>query len=134
VNTPERARGVCLQLAALAALVLASAALGCRKPPVEPLQLDGSRLFVLNDSANQWQDVEIWINQIYRATMPSIAAHQRFEVPLSSFVSGYSQRFNYQHMQLNSLKLTAKQPDGTRVELIKHLEEAGLSKYFKGSE
>ena len=118
-------------LVALAAIVLAVA---CRKPPVEPLQLDGTRLFVVNDSAEPWHDIELRINQYYWLPVSAIAAHQRFEVPLSSFVTAYSQRFNATRMQINSLTLTAKRPDGTPVTLNKQFEDAGLAKYFKGNQ
>jgi hypothetical protein len=117
----------------LLVIVLAVVAAACRKPPVEPLQLDGSRLFVTNDSAEPWHDIEIRINRYYWLPVSAIAAHQRFEVPLSSFVTAYSQRFNAAHMQITSLTLAAKRPDGTRVELNKQFEDSGLAKYFKGN-
>ena len=53
--------------------------------------------------------------------------HQRFDVPLDAFVSGYSQRFNFKRMQVKSLRLSGKRPDGTAFELDKKFQESGLA-------
>jgi hypothetical protein len=102
-------------LPALAAFVLAASA--CGAVPPDPLQLDRGILTVDNRTSSDWNGVEIWINQYFRATVPTIAARSRFTVPLNSFVSGYSQRFDVHHAVIKDLRLTAKQPDGTPVAL-----------------
>src|SRR5438094_4610820 len=99
---------------------------GCVNIPPDPLQLDGGILTVDNRTSSDWKDVEIWINQYFRVTVPTIAARSRFQVPLDSFVSGYSQRFDIHRSVINDLRLTAKQPDGTPV-LIKKDSRTGLA-------
>lgn len=74
-------------------------------------------LTVNNQSANDWNNVEIWINRYFRVTVPKIAARSRFQVPLNAFVSGYAQRFDIKHILIKDLRLTAKQADGTPVDL-----------------
>ena len=83
-------------------------------------------LTVDNHTTSDWNDVEIWINQYFRVTVPTIGKHSRFQVPLDSFVSGYSQRFDIHKSLIKDLRLTAKQPDGTPV-LIKKDSRTGLA-------
>jgi hypothetical protein len=111
-------------LAALAFTMVAIA--GCVDIPPDPLQLDRGMLTVDNQTANDWNNVEIWINRYYRVTVPTIAAHGRFQVPLDAFVSGYAQRFDIHKAVIKDLQLTAKQPDGTPVS-IKRDSTTGLA-------
>ena len=107
------------------ALLIATVA-GCVNIPPDPLQLDGGILTVDNRTSSDWKDVEIWINQYFRVTVPSIAARSRFQVPLSSFVSGYAQRFDIHRAVIKDLRLTARQPDGTPLVLKKDVR-SGLA-------
>ena len=111
-------------LAALALMMVAIA--GCVDIPPDPLQLDRGLLTVDNQTASDWNNVEIWINRYYRVTVPTIAAHGRFQVPLDAFVSGYAQRFDIHKAVIKDLQLTAKQPDGTPVS-IKRDSTTGLA-------
>ena len=102
-----------------AVALISTVALSCVDIPHEPLQLDGGMLTVDNPTSEDWTDVEIWINQYFRVTVPVIAAGSRFQVPLDAFVSGYSQRFDRHHAPIKDLRLTAKQPDGKAVTIKK---------------
>ena len=106
--------------------------LGCSKPPVDPLRLDGNRLTISNQTAEPWANVEIWLNTYYRVTVPSIAAGERFQVGLDSFVAGYGQRFDYRRRQITALRLNGKRPDGTPFELDKKFEVGGLAGALEG--
>lgn len=112
-----------LIVAALGCLAFAA----CSKPQIDPLVLDGPQLQISNETADEWRDVEIWLNRYFRATVHSIPAHSRYRVPLSSFVSGYAQKFDFGRMQITALRLTAKHADGTPVELNKQFEDSGLA-------
>ena len=48
-------------------------------------------------------------------------------MPLDTFVAGFGQRFDFHRMQIKDLRLTAKLPDGTPLELKKQFEEGGLA-------
>lgn len=101
---------------------------GCRKPPVvEPLQLDGNRLTVENRSSLVWTGIEIWLNRNHRVTVASIPAGGRLQVPLDAFVAGFGQRFDVHRTPITDLRLTAKLPDGTPLELKKAFTEGGLA-------
>jgi hypothetical protein len=109
----------------VALCLLAPAA--CRREAPEPLVLDGAQLQINNETKDEWRDVELWLNRYFRATVRSIPAHSRYKVPLSSFVSGYAQKFDFSHMQITALKLTAKRTDGTAVEVNKQFADSGLA-------
>jgi hypothetical protein len=111
----------------MVALVAVATSIGCSKPVVEPLQLQGNRLTVDNQTSDDWRDVEIWLNSYFRITVPSIPSRRRFQAPLDAFVSGYGQRFNFSRMQITALRLSGKRPDGSPVEVQKQFQESGLA-------
>ena len=117
--------------AAAAALAVATGA--CRgAAPVEPLKLDGGILTVDNRSAQDWSGVEIWLNRNHSVRIPSIVAGSRLQVPLDAFVAGFGQRFNYKRTQITDLRLKAKLPDGSPIELEHRFTEGGLAGAFGG--
>ena len=112
---------------------MAFAIVACsRKPPIEPLKLDGNMLTIDNRSANDWSGVEIWLNRNHSVRMASIPAGGRVQVPLDTFVAGFGQRFNYRRTQITDLRLKAKLPDGTPVEVVKEFTVGGLEGAFGG--
>ena len=108
-------------------LAVVAALVSCRNVPSEPLKLDGNRLTVDNRSGRDWSNVEIWLNTYYRVTVPSIPANGRFQTPLDNFVAGYGQRFQFRRMQIHDLRLTAKLPDGSPLEIKKDFAASGLA-------
>jgi hypothetical protein len=109
------------------ALCGAISAFACSPPPSDPLQLDRGMLTVDNRSASDWTNVEIWVNQYFRATAPVIAAHGRFQAPLNGFVSGYGQRFDFNHMQVRDVRLSAKTANGEPVDIKMKFEKGRLA-------
>ena len=120
-------------LVCAAAAALAVTAGACRKePPPDPLKLDGNQLTVDNRSAQDWTAVEIWLNKNHSVRIPTIAAGSRLNVPLDAFVAGFGQRFNYKRTQITDLRLKAKLPDGSPIELEHTFVEGGLAGAFGG--
>jgi hypothetical protein len=115
-------------------LAIALAAAACSEPVRDPLRLDGNRLTVDNQTSEDWLDVEIWLNQQYRVTVPKIQAGSRFNAGLDSFVAGFGQRFNFSRQQITDLRLAAKQADGTPVELKMQFRKSGLAGALGGKE
>ena len=114
---------------ALAAGVLAAA---CSSPPSRPIQIQGNLLRVDNRTSRDWLDVEIWINRQYRITVPKIAAQSRFTTTLDVFVAGFGQRFDRRRQRIDDLRVKARQPDGTPVEVPFESPKAGLSGALEG--
>ena len=119
--------------ALIVAVAIVVTAAGCStKRPEDPLKLEGNLLTVDNRSAKEWTAVEIWLNTHYRVTTNSIPAGGRFQVPLDAFVAGFGQRFNFKRQQIVDLRLDAKLPDGTPLELKKQFEAGGLAGMLGG--
>jgi hypothetical protein len=101
-------------------LVGALIAAACSSPASHPIQIDEGLLTVDNRTPHDWSGVEIWINRQYRVTVPRIAARTRFTTTLDVFVAGFGQRFDRRRQRIDEVRLTAREPDGTGVDL--HLE------------
>jgi hypothetical protein len=112
--------------ALVVAALTAAVSVACSKPKADPLQLDRGILTVSNTTPDPWTNVEIWVNQQFRVTVPSIASNSRFQVPLNSFVEGFGRRFDFSRMQIRDLRLTAKTSDGAPVELKMEFKKSGL--------
>ncbi len=115
----------------LAGLV-AIACAGCYKAPEEPIKLEGNMVTVSNVSKDEWTHVEIWINQQFRMITPSIPPGKRFQATLDTFVTGFGHRFDFKRMQVKDVRLMAKLPDGTPVELKMPFYAGGLEGAFGG--
>jgi hypothetical protein len=114
------------------AVALALALTGCREHPIEPLVLEGRTLTVNNQTPNEWTGVDIWLNRNHRVMVPSIPAGGRLQVPLDSFVAGFGQRFDPRRTQVTDVRLTARLPDGSRLELQMPFRQGGLAGVFGG--
>ena len=100
----------------------------------DPFELNGNLMTITNRSKDDWSNVEIWLNTYYRVTTPVIRAGGRFQAPLDVFVAGFGQRFSFRKTQIHDLRMTAKRPDGERVELKKQFQQGGLAGALGGKE
>ena len=96
----------------LLALVLVAAC----SPRPERLTLESRQITIYNDSGEPWKAVEVWVNDHYRVTRDTIAAEERFVVPLESFVAGFGQRFT-RNQQVTGIEVTATDGSGDPVRL-----------------
>jgi hypothetical protein len=115
---------------AFAALV---ASLACHEVPKEPITLDGNFVTVDNRTTQEWRNVEVWLNQYYRATAPSVPAGSRYQAPLSVFVDSYARRFDFHRMQIRDVRVIAVQADGTPLHIEKSFQEIGLEHTLGGA-
>jgi hypothetical protein len=115
------------------ALLALLAVAGCRRAPEEPLKLERNMLTVTNASSRDWSNVEVWVNTYFRVTTASVAAGARFQAPLDTFVAGFGQRFDVHRTQIRDVRLTAKLPDGSPLEIKKQFEKGGLAGALGGN-
>jgi hypothetical protein len=101
--------------AVLGAAVLGSAA--CRTPPAEPITFADKAVVVENATADEWQNVEVWVNDHYRVTRSRMVPGERFSIPLSAFVAGFGQRFDPVRQGVRGVEVTAAGPGGRPVKL-----------------
>ena len=98
-----------------AGLLLSLGACADESPP--PIQFSGNRMFVVNQTRYQWTNVEVWMNNHYRVTLPRLEAGQRFDVPLDTFVAGNGHRFQPKNQSVAGVQVLAKSADGTDVRI-----------------
>ncbi len=110
----DRLRWVVL---AAAAVVAAAAAANCGRETPEPIQIIGNRVSVFNLTPYRWTNVEVWMNNHYRVTLPRLEAGQRFDAPLDTFVAGNGHRFQPQHQSPAGIQVLAKSADGKDVKI-----------------
>ncbi|MCX6552304.1 MAG: hypothetical protein NTY02_15100 [Acidobacteria bacterium] len=104
---------------AAAILVLAGVALsGCAREVAPPIAVSGRTLTVKNQTGEEWRSVEVWLNDHYRVTKPSMPPGERFDVPLNAFVAGFGQRFDPARNVVRGIEVTATTRTGTRVTLV----------------
>ena len=94
----------------------------CRTEPIEALKLEGNLLTVNNRTKQEWKDVEVWLNHHYRVQTKSLQPNGMLNAPLDMFVAGFGQRFDWRRQQITDLRLTAKLPDGSPLEIKKQFE------------
>ena len=100
---------------AAAGLLLALA--GCARELPAPIQFSGNRMSVVNQTSQPWTNVEVWMNNHYRVTLPRLEAGQRFDVPLDAFVAGNGHRFQPKNQSVTGVQVLAKSADGSPVKI-----------------
>ena len=110
----------------LAALAVVLVAASCEQRRPDPLLIEGNRLTVSNQTSSDWTDVEIWLNHYYRVKVRKLAAGRKVVIPLDAFVEGYGRYFPRDRQMVTDLRLEAKAPDGSMVQVVKQFERGGL--------
>jgi hypothetical protein len=90
----------------------------CRPDNREAIRVEEGRVVVTNLTGTAWSDVEIWLNDHYRAQARELRPDQRLEVPLDVFVAAYGQRFQPHRQEAAGLEVTAHNAEGERITLI----------------
>ena len=68
--------------------------------------------------ADEWQNVEVWLNDHYRVTKSRMPPGERFSIPLSAFVAGFGQRFDAARQPIRGVEVTASAAGGRPVKLV----------------
>ena len=99
--------------------VAAAVAVGsCRQAPPRPITIQDRSIAVENQTPDEWQNVEVWVNDHYRVTKSRMAPRERFSIPLDAFVAGFGQRFNPARQVLRGIEVTASTAGGQPVRLV----------------
>ena len=73
---------------------------------------------VQNQTSDEWQGVEVWLNYHYRVTKPSMPSGERLTIPLDVFVAGLGQRFNVKRQVVQTIQVKAKTKSGAAIDLM----------------
>jgi hypothetical protein len=107
-----------IRLAVAAAICgLAGSTPGCRREPPPVVTMEGRTLTIMNASAEEWRSVEVWLNDHYRVTKPSMPPGERFNIPLNAFVAGFGQRFDPVRQVVRGVEVTAITAGGGAVRI-----------------
>jgi hypothetical protein len=90
----------------------------CSSQAPPPIRVEERALTVENQSRETWENVEIWLNDHYRATRSRMPAGERFTVPLNAFVAGFGQRFVPGRQVVKGIEVTATSRGGQAVRLV----------------
>jgi hypothetical protein len=102
----------------VAALVAGLADSACRRIPPEPITFTGRAVVVENLTTDEWQNVEVWLNDHYRVTKSRMPPGELFSIPLSAFVAGFGQRFDAARQPIRGIEVAAAAPGGRAVKLV----------------
>lgn len=107
--------------AACLGVILGAAALtgaACRDEPPEPITFVDRAIVVQNLTAEEWQNVEVWLNHHYRVTKSRMPPGERFSIPFSAFVAGFGQRFDAARQPIRGVEVNAAGPGGAKVRIV----------------
>ena len=99
-----------------AALLVGGAA--CSKEEPHPILVQKDRISVINMSSDTWTDVDVWLNDFYRAQAPTLLPGQRLDVPITVFTAGWGQRFDPKRQEPFGVEVDARGPGGKPVRLV----------------
>jgi hypothetical protein len=101
-----------------AVVAVASLAGGCSSEAPRPITVTAQTITVDNQSRDSWENVEIWLNDLYRVTRSRMLPGERFGVPLNAFVAGFGQRFVPGRQVVKGIEVTATTARGEAVRLV----------------
>ncbi len=83
----------------------------------EAIRVEENRVVVTNLGESDWSDVEVWLNDWYRAQTPRVTAGQRLDVPFTAFTAGYGRPYDRARQPPFGVEVTARGSDGSEVRL-----------------
>ena len=89
---------------------------GCSETP-EPITLEEGTVVVMNQTASDWRNVVVTVNDHFRGGTPTLAAGGRMAAPLTEFQTAFGQRFNRASQSVSKVELTATDASGNPVAL-----------------
>ena len=90
-----------------------------RIDPVEldPIVIADGAVTVRNQTAGEWRNVRIWVNEHYAGGAQSIPPGGFVREPLSRFVAAQGQRIDAAKTKITSVVVLATAADGSRVRI-----------------
>ena len=89
----------------------------CARDTRQAIRVGEGRVVVTNLTGAAWSDVNVWLNDHYRAPASELLPGQRLEIPLDVFVAGFDRRFDRRRQTPAGVLVEARGARGARVEL-----------------
>jgi hypothetical protein len=102
-------------------LILAAAVFyprACSDVEKQSIVVDERRITVVNLTETGWSELDVWLNDHYRAQATQLAPGQRLDMPTRLFVAGWGQHFDPSKQAPFGVEVTAKGADGKSVRLV----------------
>ena len=79
--------------------------------------MEGDIVVVENQTAQEWRQVVITVNDHFRGGSPTLAPGGRLTAPLSGFQTAFGQRFERARQSVSKIEVTARDAAGAPVAL-----------------
>ncbi len=79
--------------------------------------MNGRTLVVENQTKREWRNVTVTVNAYYRGTATTLAAGAELDAGLSTFVTGFGQKFDPNREAVHTVEVRATDASGQRVSL-----------------
>lgn len=109
---------MCRLVFVLLLLGVVAVVVACKGDERQAITVASGRVTVTNLTDTGWTDVEVWLNDHYRAQARELTAGQRLDVPIGVFIAGYGQRFDAKKQTPFGVEVDARGADGKPVRLI----------------
>ncbi len=96
--------------------------IACSQPP-EPIVVRDNTIHIQNQTARDWRNVVVTVNDHFRGGAPLLAAGGRLTAPLSQFQTAYGQRYDFDRQTVVKVEVTATDSNGEPVKLEKGSEK-----------
>jgi hypothetical protein len=83
----------------------------------DPITIRENTITVDNQTAREWSNVVVTVNDHYRGGARSLAPGGRLTAPLSQFQTGYGQRFPWERTRVFKVEVSATDSSGEPVKL-----------------
>lgn len=101
----------------LAALVALACAAGCADAR-EPVVIRDRMLVLENQTAREWRNVRVTINDYFTGGVPSLLPTGLMTAPLRDFQTGFGQRFDPERTGVYKVEVTATDSAGEPVSIV----------------
>jgi hypothetical protein len=89
---------------------------GCRRE-LPAIDVSGGAVVVRNQTAHEWRNVRIWVNDYYSGTAARIPAGGSVREPVTRFVAAQGQRLSAS-AGITSVVVLGTAPDGTAIRVV----------------
>ena len=104
----------------------------CAERTRPALNLDGNRLTIYNDTDEEWQDVEVFLNHHFRIQPKNIEPAGGRAGAARHLRRRLRPAVQLQTMQITDLRLKAKRPNGEPIEVRYEFSKGGLEDALGG--
>jgi len=89
--------------------------IGCQSEEPQPIRVGTDKVTVINLTDKTWRNVDVWLNDHYRAQARELLPGQRLDIPMGVFIAYGGQYFNIKKQVPSGIAVEAVTADGKPV-------------------